>query len=48
MSHRIAVVGQGVIGLTSAAILLEHGFDVTVFSRDSLEHTDSMSAGAYW
>ncbi len=48
MLRRIAVVGQGVIGLTSAARLLNDGFHVTVFSRESLEQTTSMSAGAYW
>lgn len=48
MVRRIAVVGQGLMGLTSAAKLLDHGFDITVFSRDSLEQTTSMSAGAYW
>ncbi len=46
--RRIAVVGQGVIGLTSAHRLLEAGFHVTVFSREELEQTTSFAAGAYW
>lgn len=48
MNKRIAVVGQGVIGLTSASRLLDQGYAVDIFSRDSFTETNSMSAGAYW
>lgn len=48
MKKRIAVIGRGVIGLTSGIQLLEHGFDVCVFSRDPAARTTSMAAGAYW
>ncbi len=47
-SGSVAVVGQGVIGLTSAIRLAEVGFRVTCFSRDDLNCSTSMSAGAYW
>ncbi|QDV68171.1 D-amino acid dehydrogenase small subunit [Rosistilla carotiformis] len=36
------------MGLTSAAKLLDQGFEVTVFSKEPFEETTSMSAGAYW
>lgn len=45
---RVAVIGQGVIGLTSAIRLREAGFEVEIFSRDEPAKTASMSAGAYW
>lgn len=45
---RIAVVGQGVMGLTSALRLLENGFSVDVYSKEAFEDTTSMAAGAYW
>ncbi|MDF1751735.1 MAG: FAD-dependent oxidoreductase [Verrucomicrobiales bacterium] len=48
MNKRIAVVGQGVIGLTCAAELLEQGHSVDIFSKDPFPETNSMSAGAYW
>ncbi|GAA5507463.1 FAD-dependent oxidoreductase [Novipirellula caenicola] len=44
----IAIVGQGLMGLTSALRLLEAGFAVTLFSKEPFEQTNSMSAGAYW
>ncbi len=47
-SPRIAVVGQGVIGLTSAYKLLQHGFSVDVFSKEAFMETTSMAAGGYW
>lgn len=45
---RIAVVGQGVAGLTCAARLLDKNYNITLFSKDSFKHTNSMAAGAYW
>ena len=47
-SHRVAVVGQGVIGLTTAYKLLTAGFIVDIFSKEAFEDTTSMAAGAYW
>jgi D-amino-acid oxidase len=48
VSRRIAVVGQGVIGLTSASRLLDEGYSVEIFSREPLSATTSLTAGAYW
>ena len=47
-TKRVAVVGQGVIGLTSALRLQDLGFMVEIFSKEKLEETTSMAAGAYW
>ncbi len=47
-SKRIAVVGQGVMGLTCASRLLDQGHSVDIFSREKFADTTSMSAGAYW
>jgi D-amino-acid oxidase len=44
----IAVIGAGVIGLTSAVRLLEQGHTVTVFARETTPHTTSDIAAAYW
>jgi D-amino-acid oxidase len=44
----IAVVGSGVIGLTSAVRLLEQGFPVTVYARETPPNTTSDVAAAYW
>jgi len=45
---RIAIVGQGVMGLTCAIRLRQTGASVDVFSREELADTTSMAAGAYW
>ncbi len=45
---KIAVVGQGVIGLTCASRLLDRGYSVDIFSREELQETTSLAAGAYW
>lgn len=44
----VAVIGGGVIGLTSAVRLLEAGFPVTVFARALPPNTTSDIAGAFW
>lgn len=43
---RIAIVGGGIIGLTTAVVLQELGYKVRIFSRDSWENTTSYAAGA--
>lgn len=45
---KIAVIGAGVIGLTSSIRLLEDGFDVTILARDLSPNTTSDVAAAYW
>jgi D-amino-acid oxidase len=44
----IAVIGAGVIGLTSALRLLEKGFSVTIFARDIYDNITSRAAPALW
>lgn len=44
----VAVIGGGVIGLTSALRLLEAGFPVTLFARALSPHTTSDIAAAFW
>lgn len=37
ISRRVAVIGAGVSGLRCASVLLENGFDVTIFeARDRI------------
>lgn len=42
MTRRVAVVGAGIAGLSTAWFLQEHGVDVTVFDREGV------AAGASW
>lgn len=44
----LAVVGAGVIGLTSAIRLLEAGHPVIVYAKAATPHTTSDVAAAYW
>ncbi len=44
----VAVIGSGVIGLTSAIRLREAGFAVTLFARTLPPHTTSDIAAAFW
>jgi D-amino-acid oxidase len=44
----VAVLGSGVVGLTSARVLQEHGFRVRIYARDFPPHTTSDVAGAEW
>jgi D-amino-acid oxidase len=48
MSQQIAVIGAGVIGLTTAIRLLENGVDVIIFARDVSEKMASRAAPAFW
>ncbi|MEV0171614.1 FAD-dependent oxidoreductase [Streptomyces sp. NPDC050803] len=47
-SDEVIVVGGGVIGLTTAVVLAEHGRRVRVWTRDPVERTTSAVAGALW
>jgi D-amino-acid oxidase len=45
---KVAVVGCGVAGLTSAIRLLEQGFEVTILARETPPRTTSDVAAAFW
>ncbi|WP_037673370.1 FAD-dependent oxidoreductase [Streptomyces griseus] len=47
-SGDVVVVGGGVIGLTTAVVLAERGRRVRVWTRDPVERTTSVVAGALW
>jgi D-amino-acid oxidase len=44
----VAVIGAGVIGLTTASILLDRGYKVTIYSAKITPNTTSDLAGAQW
>jgi len=49
MEHRtVAVIGSGVMGLTSARLLQDAGWKVTIYTRDMARHTTSNVAGGEW
>lgn len=48
LSSDVVVVGGGVIGLTTAVVLAERGRRVRVWTRDPVERTTSVVAGALW
>ena len=49
MEHRdVAVIGSGVMGLTSARLLQDAGWNVTIYTRDMARHTTSNVAGGEW
>jgi len=47
-SGSAAVIGCGVIGLSTARVLQDRGFDVTIYSRQLPPDTTSNVAGAMW
>jgi D-amino-acid oxidase len=46
--RRAAVIGCGVIGLSTARVLQDHGFDVTIYARAIPPDTTSNMSGAQW
>ena len=44
----VAVIGSGIMGLTSARLLQEAGWDVTIYTRDVYRHTTSNVAAGEW
>lgn len=44
----VAVVGSGVMGLTSARLLQDAGWHVTIYTRDVARHTTSNVAAGEW
>ncbi len=48
-SHtRFAVLGCGVMGLTTARLLQDHGFEATIYAKDLPPDTTSNIAGGQW
>src|SRR5262245_22907753 len=48
-THRkIAVLGSGAVGLATARLLQDHGFEVTIYTRDLPPNTTSNIAGGLW
>jgi D-amino-acid oxidase len=48
MVSNVAIVGAGVSGLTSAIVLSENGYRVTVLTPENVPETTSAVAGAIW
>lgn len=46
--EKITIIGSGVTGLTVGVVLLEAGYDVTIFFKDKYFETTSNVAGAIW
>jgi glycine/D-amino acid oxidase-like deaminating enzyme len=44
----VAVLGSGVVGLSTARLLQESGFAVTIYSKDLPPNTTSNVAGGWW
>lgn len=44
----VAVIGSGVMGLTSARLLQDAGWNVTIYTRDVWRHTTSNVAAGEW
>ena len=47
-NKKVAVIGSGVMGLTSARLLQDAGWDVTIYSRSMPRHSTSNVAGGEW
>ena len=45
---RFAVLGAGAVGLSTARLLQQRGFEVTIYARDLPPNTTSNIAGAMW
>lgn len=45
---KVAVIGAGVIGLTSAICLQDAGYQVTIITKEMPQDTTSSAAGAVW
>ncbi len=45
---KVAVIGSGVMGLTSARLLQDAGWEVTIYTRDVARHTTSNVAAGEW
>ena len=45
---RAAVMGSGVMGLTTARLLQQAGWEVTIYTRDPARHSTSNDGGGQW
>ena len=45
---RFAIIGCGVMGLSTARLLQKHGMDVTIYSKDIPPNTTSNMSAAWW
>ena len=48
MKPRVAIVGAGVSGLTSAIVLAERGYRAAIFAEETGQRTTSAAAAAIW
>lgn len=48
LEKKIAIIGCGIIGLTSALMAQRAGFDVTIYTRDMLFQSRSVRANGSW
>jgi len=48
ITQRVAIVGAGVSGLTSAILFAENGFETSVFAEQIGDETNSAAAAAIW
>lgn len=44
----VAVLGSGVVGLSTARLLQDSGFEVTIYAKDLPPNTTSNVAGGFW
>lgn len=47
-SGPVAVLGSGVVGLSTARLLQDSGFEVTIYAKDLPPNTTSNVAGGFW
>jgi len=47
-TQRVAVLGSGAVGLATARLLQERGYEVTIYAKDLPPNTTSNIAGAQW
>src|ERR1043166_2356367 len=48
MNNRVAIIGAGVSGLTSAILFAEAGYEAAIFADEIGDETNSSAAAAIW
>src|ERR1700737_2199870 len=48
MKHRVAIIGAGVSGLTTAVVFADHKYEVSIFAEQIGQQTTSGAAAAIW